>query len=57
MKTSTVGNFKSRMTEKMCALLLKRYCFSRKKKTEEKHKIIIALCIHCISYFQRKPIS
>lgn len=56
MKTSTVGNSSSRMNEKMCALLLKRYCFSReeKKTTEEKHRIIIAFCIHCISYFPKK---
>lgn len=33
MKTSTVRNFSYRMNEKMCALLLKRYYFSREKKT------------------------
>lgn len=56
MKTSIVGNFSSRMNGKRYALLLKRYGFSRKKKTstEEQHKIIIAFCIHCIRYFPKK---
>jgi len=42
------------MNRKMYVLLLKRYCFSRKKNIEKKHKIIIAFCIHCISYFPKK---
>lgn len=54
MKTSIVGNFSSRMNGKRYALLLKRYCFLRKKNTEEKHKIIITFCIHCTSYFPKK---